>query len=205
MFITFEGSEGCGKTTQIAHLSDFLRARGYRLLTTREPGGTEIGDQVRQVLLSTKNEAMCARTEVLLFQASRAQLVEQVIVPHLAGGGIVLSDRYADSTLAYQGFGRCGDLPALRSVIEFATSGLKPDLTLLLDLDVAEGLRRRAEDGRLNRLDALDLPFYERVRQGFLALAQEEPQRWVVIDARRPVGAVQASIQQIVLSRLSGG
>ncbi len=202
MFITFEGSEGCGKTTQIAALGQYLQAEGCQVLTTREPGGTPIGDQVRHILLNTHNLEMQARTEVLLFQASRAQLVDQVIRPHLAAGGIVLSDRYADSTLAYQGFGRGSDLPTLRSIIDFATGGLKPDLTLLLDIDVVEGLNRRSKGGSVNRLDTLDLEFYQRVRQGFLQMAAEEPQRWAIIDAGQAVDDVQQQIRRQVLARL---
>jgi dTMP kinase len=203
MFITFEGSEGSGKTIQLAQLAQYLRQLGYDILTVREPGGTPIGDQVRNVLLSNKNGEMHARTEILLFQASRAQLVEQVIRPHLDGGGIVLCDRYADSTLAYQGYGRGADLDELRSLIHFATGGLVPDLTLLLDVDVVVGLKRRSADGDINRLDALTVDFYQRVRRGFLALAVAETARWVVIDANQSHTQVALDIQRIVLSRLN--
>ena len=202
MFITFEGSEGSGKTTQLALLVEFLRQQGYELLTPREPGGTAIGEQVRAVLFDLKNAAMLAPTEVLLFQASRAQLVGEVIRPYLEQGGIVLCDRYADSTLAYQGYGRQLDLEQLRALIDFATGGLKPGLTLLLDLDVETGLQRRAQDGNRNRLDILDQEFYHRVRQGYLELAQREAQRWVVIDASLPMDEVQAHIRRVVLERL---
>ena len=202
MFITFEGSEGCGKSTQLARLANDLRRLGYAVLTTREPGGTPIGDQVRNILLSHRNLDMHARSEILLFQASRAQLVEQVIRPHLASGGIVLSDRYADSTLAYQGYGRQNDLNELRTLIGFATGGLVPDLTLLLDVDVAVGLQRRTSGGQVNRLDALTIDFYQRVRQGFLSLAAAEPQRWVVVDANQSPKKVALAIQQVVLARL---
>jgi dTMP kinase len=203
MFITFEGSEGSGKTYQIPLLADFLTQAGYPVLATREPGGTSIGDQVREILSAFKNAAMLPRTEILLFQASRAQLVDEVIRPHLAGGGVVLCDRYADSTLAYQGYGYQLELGLLRQVIDFATGGLKPDLTLLLDIDVEEGLRRRTKSGSLNRLDALDLTFYQRVRQGYFELVQAEPRRWVVIDAGRPPEQVQADIRRVVLERLA--
>jgi dTMP kinase len=147
---------------------------------------------------------MHARTEILLFQASRAQLVEQVIRPHLNAGGIVLCDRYADSTLAYQGYGRGADLDELRSLIRFATGGLVPDLTLLLDVDVVQGLKRRSADGDINRLDALTVDFYQRVRRGFLALAAAEPLRWVVIDANQSQVQVAQDIHKTVLSRLNG-
>jgi dTMP kinase len=202
MFITFEGSEGCGKTTQITLLAEFLRQQGYRVLTTREPGGTPIGEQIRSVLVNMKNQDMNARSEILLFQASRAQLVEQVIRPHIAQGGIVLSDRYADSTLAYQGYGRGVDLTQLRALIAFATGGLQPDLTLLLDMDVQEGLSRRAKGGQVNRLDALDIAFYQRVSEGFRALASLEPARWAMVDASRSSEEVHLDIRHIVMRRM---
>jgi dTMP kinase len=202
VFITFEGSEGCGKSSQVFVLSSFLQLQGYDILTTREPGGTPIGEQIRSVISSLKNTEMQQRTEILLFQASRAQLVEQVIRPHLKEGGVVLSDRYADSTLAYQGFGYQRDLVPLRALIQFATGGLKPDLTLLLDVDVEVGLKRRAHGGEWNRLDALQLDFYQRVRQGYFQLADEEPERWVIIDAMQPFEQVQQAIRQVILRRL---
>jgi dTMP kinase len=204
MFITFEGSEGCGKTTQITLLADHLRQQGYEVLTTREPGGTPIGEQIRGVLMSMKNQDMHARSEILLFQASRAQLVERVIRPHLEKGGIVLSDRYADSTIAYQGYGRGVDLAKLRVLIDFATGGLQPNLTLLLDIDVQEGLQRRNKEGQINRLDALEIDFYRRVSLGFRTLADQAPERWVSIDADRPPAVVQADILQVVSDRLRG-
>ena len=202
MFITFEGPEGCGKTSRIAELTKVLCDQGYDVLATREPGGTPIGDQIRDILLDLTNTAMQPRTEILLFQASRSQLVDQVIRPHLARGGVVLSDRYADSTLAYQGYGYQQDLDVLRSIVGFATGGLAPDLTLLLDLDVEVGLRRRAGDGGWNRLDDYDLAYYERVRRGYLEMAGAEPARWQVIDAAQPPEVVQAAVRTIVMERL---
>lgn len=202
MFITFEGIEGSGKTTQIPRLVEFLEQAGYIVVTTREPGGTAIGDQIRDILLDLNNTDMQIRTEVLLFQASRAQLVEQVIRPSLAKGFQVISDRYADSTLAYQGYGYQLNLAQLQEIVHFATGGLKPDLTLLLDVDVEEGLRRRFGSGGKNRLDAYDPDFYHRVRQGYHLLAQAEPQRWVVIDARRSPDQVQGDIRRVVHQRL---
>jgi len=204
MFITFEGSEGSGKSSQIVLLCDFLQQQGYDVLLTREPGGTQIGEQIRQILSNLDNTAMHPRTETLLFQASRAQLVEQVIQPHLQKGGVVLCDRYADSTLAYQGYGYQRDLDQIRLIVHYATGGLTPSLTLFLDLEVEEGLQRRARGGELNRLDTYQLDFYRRVRQGYLELASLEPQRWVVIDASRSRGQVQAEIREIVLARLQG-
>lgn len=205
MFITLEGPEGCGKTSQIALLGDFLRQQGHSVVLLREPGGTPIGDQVRAVLLAMKNQEMCTRTEILLFQASRAQLVEQVIRPCLARGDIVLCDRYADSTLAYQGYGYQKFSPAeLGRLVAFATGGLKPDLTLLLDVDVETGLQRRMQGGGVNRLDALDLDFHRRVRQGYLEMAQAEPQRWQIVDAGRPLESVQQALRHIIVQKLQG-
>jgi dTMP kinase len=205
LFITFEGPEGSGKTSQMAVLAAYLCQQGYPVLATREPGGTPIGDQVRDILSDMDNKAMQPRTELLLFQASRAQLVEQVILPHLREGGIVLCDRYGDSTLAYQGYGHQQfDLDQVRALIAFATGGLKPDLTLLLDVDVEVGLRRRARDGEWNRLDDYELAFHKRVRQGYLQMAKTEPQRWVIVDAAKPPDQVQAAIRRIVNAHLEG-
>ena len=203
MFITLEGSDGCGKTTQVALLADFLRQAGYDVLLTREPGGTPISEQIRAVLMDLKNTAMQPRTEILLLQASRAQLVEEVLRPYLRRGGVVLSDRYADSTLAYQGYGYQLDLVRLRTLIEFATGGLKPDLTLLLDVDVDVGLQRRASGGEWNRLDAYQVDFYHRVRAGYQEMSRLEPERWVVVDAGQSIEQVQQAIRQVVLERLA--
>jgi len=204
LFITLEGPEGSGKTSQLPPLADYLRQQGYLVLTTREPGGTPIGEQIRLIIHKLENNAMEKRTEILLFQASRAQLVAQVIRPHLEIGGVVLCDRYADSTLAYQGYGQQTDLNQLRTLIDFATGGLKPDLTLLLDVDVEVGLKRRMsmKGGEWNRLDAMEVAFHRRVRQGYLDLAAAEPQRWVIIDASQTHERVQQDLRQVVLSRL---
>lgn len=202
MFITLEGPEGGGKTLQAARLGTFLRQQGYPVLLTREPGGTPIGDQVRAILSNLDNTAMHPRTEILLFQASRAQLVEEVIRPHLESCGVVLCDRYGDSTLAYQGYGHGVDLNKLRPLVDFATAGLKPDLTFLLDIDVQEGLERKVRCGEWNRLDAYEVAFHQRVRAGFLELARVEPDRWVHIDAAQPVDRVEATIREITLLRL---
>ncbi len=202
MFITLEGSEGSGKTSQLPALEEFLRHQGVPLYVTREPGGTPIGSQVREILMGMENKAMHARTEILLFCASRAQLVEEVIRPRLAAGQVVLCDRYADSTLAYQGYGRGVDLDWLRRLLDFATGGLKPDLTLLLDVDVEEGLRRKRSSREWNRLDAEEVAFYQKVRQGYLAMAAAEPQRWVVIDAGLSKPQVQQTMRQTILERL---
>lgn len=202
MFITLEGPDGSGKSSQVPLLTEYLRDQGYSVLATREPGGTSIGDQVRAVLSNLENTEMHPRTEILLFQSSRAQLVEQVIRPRLAAGDIVLCDRYADSTLAYQGYGHRMDLDQLAEIVGFATGGLKPDLTLLLDIDAQEGLRRRERGGDWNRLDAYALEFHCRVRAGYLALVAAEPERWVVIDAAQSPQKVQAEVRRVVCERL---
>ena len=202
MFISFEGPEGSGKTSQLPETERFLTNAGYSVYSTREPGGTSIGDQIRQVLLTNQNTEMHPRSEILLFQASRAQLVEQEIQPRLAHGEIVLCDRYADSTIAYQGYGHRLDLVQLRNIINFATGGLNPDLTLLFDLDVAIGLGRRQKDGDVNRLDALELAFHERVRAGYHKLASAEPERWVIVDANQPPELVQAAVREILRERI---
>jgi dTMP kinase len=202
MFITLEGPDGSGKTTQVAPLAEFLIQQGYQVIISREPGGTPIGDQIRQILSDLKNTGMHPRSETLLFLAARAQLVEQVIKPHLDEGFIVLCDRYADSTMAYQGYGHQNDLQQIRSLLNFATAGLKPDLTLLLDIGAEIGLRRKAQGDEWNRLDAYSLDFHQRVRRGYILLAEAEPERWVIIDADQPEDKVQDSIRRVVEERL---
>ncbi len=204
MFITFEGPEGSGKTTQIRLLAAYLRACGHDVVTAREPGGTPIGDQIRACLHDTANTAMSPTAEVLLYSASRAQLVAEVIRPALAAGRVVLCDRYADSTMAYQGYGRGLDRSMLATLTAIATGGLSPDLTLLLDMDVARGLTRRRDEGEeMNRLDLEAVEFHNRVRAGYLALAAAEPARWQRIDADAPVADVQLAIRQVVEERLN--
>ncbi len=203
MFITLEGPDGSGKTLQINPLADFLRQQGYPVFTAREPGGTAIGDQVRTILMNLNNTSMHPRTETLLFCAARAQLVEEVLKPHLAQGEVVLLDRYADSTIAYQGYGHQNDLDLIRRVLLFTTSGLTPDLSLLLDIDSEVGLRRRQKGGgEWNRLDAYQLELHKRVRQGYLQMAQAEPARWRVIDASQPTKVVQSVLQKTILDYL---
>jgi dTMP kinase len=209
-FITLEGSEGSGKSTQFRLLQEYLVERGVRVLATREPGGTPIGEQVRAVLHDVANSAMQPRTEVLLYSAARAQLVSEVIRPALAAGMVVLCDRYLESTLAYQGYGRGLDLNALTTLNHFATEGLRSDLVIYLDLPVEVGLRRKHLDhargqGELTRMDRQALEFYERVRAGYLAMAAEEPERWCVLDAEQPIEALQVKIRQRVEALLSGG
>lgn len=205
MFITLEGPEGSGKSSHIPPLAEVLRQRGYDVVITREPGGTPIGDEIRSVLLSLKNTEMHPTTEILLFQAGRAQHVHQLILPALAQGKIVICDRYADSTLAYQGYGHQTNLEQLTQMVNFATGGLQPDLTLLLDVDISTGLSRRSSDseGGWNRLDAKEKAFHQRVRDGYHKMVSQQPERWVVVDAGQPLEKVQADIQTVVLARLS--
>lgn len=204
MFITFEGPEGSGKTSQIRVLAEFLRKRGYAVVTTREPGGTVIGDQIRGVLMNLENTALHPRAEILLFLAARAQHVEELIRPAAASGQVVLCDRYTDSTLAYQGYGHGYDLEVLRGLLDFSTGGLWPDLTLLLDVDPSVGLTRKKNSAEWTRMDALTLGFHQRVRAGFLELAGAEPCRWTKLDAARPFDQVQAAIRALILARLPG-
>lgn len=202
MFITLEGPEGSGKTSQIPDLVEFLRKKGYTVFPTREPGGTSIGEQVRDVLHDLKNDEMHPRTETLLYQAARAQFVEQIIKPQLAAGSIVISDRYADSTLAYQGYGHQQDLDQIRALVQYATNGLVPDLTILLDLDVEVGLGRKENGSEWNRLDAYDVHFHKRVRDGYHQLILKNPERWAVVDAELQPGEVQNQMRKIVLDHL---
>ena len=204
MFITLEGPDGSGKTSQIKPLAAYLQEKGYQVTTTCEPGGTPISDQVRDVLKNLTNKSMHPRTEILLFCAARAQLVEQVIRPHLAEGKIVISDRYADSTLAYQGYGHGYDLDFLKKLLDFATGGLWPDLTLYLDIDVEEGLnRRRVSGGEWNRLDDYALSFHRRVRTGYLEMAQQNPDRWHTLDASQSPDKVQEILRKMIMERLT--
>jgi dTMP kinase len=203
LFITFEGPEGSGKTTQIKQLTEHLRGRGCDVLTVREPGGTSISEQIRAVLHSLSNREMQPRTEILLYCAARAQLVGQVIRPHLQSGGVVLCDRYADSTLAYQGYGRSLDLQTLRMILDFATGGLWPDLTFYLDIDVEAGLKRKKTGGdEWNRMDDLDIEFYRRVRRGYLEMVAQDPARWVMVDAARDAEMIAREIRERVEKRL---
>lgn len=203
LFITFEGPEGSGKSTQVKRLVDRLQTLGCQVLAVREPGGTPISEQIRSVLHSLDNRAMQPRAEILLYCAARAQLVGQVIRPHLENGGVVVCDRYADSTLAYQGYGRGLDLATLRLILDFATGGLKPDLTFCLDIDVEAGLRRKRAGGdEWNRMDDQSVDFYRRVRAGYLEMMAQEPERWIAVEAERDAAAVEADIREAVSQRL---
>ena len=203
MFITLEGPEGSGKTSHIPYLVEYFRERGHVIFPTREPGGTSIGEQIREVLHSLKNTEMHARTETLLYQAARAQFVEQVIRPRLALGEIVLSDRYYDSTIAYQGYGHQQDLEQVRALIKYATGGLVPVLTILLDVDVEIGLKRKQKADEWNRLDAYTVDFHRRVRAGYLEMVKQEPARWRVVDASRDWQSVQDELRGVIESKIS--
>ncbi|MXY95869.1 MAG: dTMP kinase [Caldilineaceae bacterium SB0670_bin_27] len=202
MFITFEGSDGSGKSTQIHLLEDYLRKSGQNVQVTREPGGTDIGERIRQVLLDMEHEKMHARTETLLFNAARAQLIEQEIRPALSEGKVVLCDRFADSTVAYQGYGREQDIEELRRLISFATGGLSPDLTFYLDLPPEEGIRRKLADYQ-NRLDVQGLAFYRRVEAGYHEMIAAEPGRWVIINAARSLEQVHQEVVSAVQDKLT--
>jgi len=205
LFISFEGVEGCGKSTQVRLLGDWLRGEGYRVLATREPGGTRIGDKIRRILLEPAYTEMDARTEILLFSAARAQIVNQALRPHLAAGGIVLCDRFADSTLAYQGYGHRLNLDTLRMITEFATGGLWPDITFYLHLSVEEGLRRKAGGNRAewNRMERKQLEYHQRVAAGYLELAQAEPARWVILDAQQDIEAIQSMVREKIREKFN--
>ena len=203
MFITLEGPEGGGKTSHMDALARYLEQQGFQVRATCEPGGTHISDQVRDILKSTRNKDMLPRTEILLFCAARAQLVEEVIKPALAAGMLVISDRYADSTLAYQGYGHGMHLGVLRQLLDFATGGRWPDLTLLLDIETELGLRRKlAQVDDWNRFEEYHLDFHRRVRVGYHELARQEPQRWRIIDASRSWEAVQDDLRRSVMDFL---
>jgi dTMP kinase len=205
LFITFEGPEGGGKTTQVRRLAAYLREQGHDVLATREPGGTPIGDRVRAILLDPLHTEMQPQAEFLLFSAARAQHVAQVIRPHLLQGGVVLCDRYADASLAYQGYGYQFDLDALRAISRFATGGLIPDLTFCLDVPVDVGLRRKVKGAgdAWNRMEQKEVDFHERVRAGYLTMAAHEPARWAVIDATRTADEIHATLRDLLAERLS--
>ena len=204
-FITFEGVEGCGQTTQSALRQGRLRAAGMEVLVTREPGGTVIAEAIRAILLDPQHESMGETAELLLYGAARAQHVHERIRPALERGAVVLCDRFADSTTAYQGAGRGLDRRTLATIHDIATNGLAPGLTILLDLEPEVGLARARSRGRADRLEREALAFHERVRAGYLAIAAEAPERVVVFDATRNIEALAAEIGETVMARLAVG
>jgi dTMP kinase len=211
LFITFEGAEGCGKSTQVKLLAERLRAAGHRVHTLREPGGTPIGEEIRHTLKhSDQNQAMTAEAELLLMNASRAQLVREVIRPALAAGEIVVCDRFYDSSLAYQGYGRQLDLGAVKTIIDFAVGATKPNLTLLLTVPnelSAERMRRRqaGQPAVRDRIEEADQAFFGRVAAGFTALAAGEPDRFQTIDGSPAPELVSATIWRLIEPKLSPG
>jgi len=204
VFITFEGIEGSGKSTQIVLLANYLAAHGRAVTLTREPGGTEIGDQVRKILLDPANKALDPKAELLLYAAARAQHLAELVLPDLRAGKVVLCDRFADATIAYQGYGRGLDRELIRSLDGIVTGGLRPDLTVLLDIEPAAGLARargrnssRGLEGEA-RFENEALAFHERVRKGYLALAAQEPVRFRRVDASQTPDEIQNSIRKII-------
>ena len=202
LFITFEGGEGCGKTVQSRALYRRLQRLAIPVLLTREPGGTPLGKKLSHWLKWTDALDISPLTELLLFNASRAQLVAKVIRPSLENGLVVICDRYADSTTVYQGYGRGLDMAIVEATNRAATQGLKPDLTVLLDMPVEEGLARKSKE-RKDRFEQEDIAFHQRLREGYLKLAAEEPQRWLVVDARQSKTEVREIVWQKVASLLS--
>lgn len=196
IFITLEGIEGCGKSTQVEVLRRHLTERGHEVLVTREPGGSAIGEKVRDILLDAGNRGMAALTELLLYEASRAQHVEEVIRPALEAGDIVISDRFYDASTAYQGYARGLGADKVSKLNLVATGGLKPDLTIVLDLPASEGLRRLIKD--LDRIESEAIDFHERVRNGYIEIARSEPERVKVVDSSGSLKATSAQVISIV-------
>jgi dTMP kinase len=208
-FITFEGVEGCGKTTQLRLLQECLTARGYAVTATREPGGTPIGDGIRRLVLSPGASAIDGKTELMLYEASRAQHMFEVIGPALAKGNIVLCDRFGDATLAYQGYAQGLPLDFIEALNRFTTGNRNPDFTILLDCPVELGLERTREraartgqDVTEDRFEKKDLDFHRRVRQGYLAIARDNSSRFVTVDGSGERDAIQATIRTAVLEKL---
>lgn len=200
LFITFEGPDGAGKTTQIKMLEEYLLAKGKKVKLTREPGGTKISEGIRGLLLDANNKGMVDRTELLLYAASRAQHVDELIAPAVEEGQVVICDRFYDSTLAYQGYGRGIDISLIEQLNLIATKGINPDLTILLDIDVNKGLSRvQSQRGSaLDRLEGEKIEFHEKVRAGFLILARENPQRIKVISADRSADEIFLDIINLI-------
>jgi len=198
-FITFEGGEGCGKTTQIERVVTRLRADGRTVLVLREPGGTSVGEQIRHVLQhSQQSIGMVPESELLLFCASRAQLVREIIQPALAESKIVIADRFFDSTTVYQGVGRKLNPAAVQFINEFAIGDCRPDLTLVIDLDPRVGLERARGRELFDRMENQSLDFYDRVRQGYLALARQEPARIKILDGSQSLAAIEQQIWELL-------
>jgi dTMP kinase len=195
-FITFEGSEGCGKSTQSRLLYEYLKAKGKRVIYLREPGATKISEKIRNILLDAKNQAIIPECEMLLYMAARAQIVGEVISPALKSGKIVICDRFLDSTLAYQGYGLGMDIDLIKKVGSFTTRGITPDLTLFLDLAVKRGLKHR--QANLDRIEKRSVVYHLRVRRGYLKLAKQEPRRIKAVKVEEDKYKTQAAIRKLV-------
>lgn len=195
LFITLEGIEGAGKSTHLAFLKELIEAAGVSLVVTREPGGTEPGEKIRELLLHSADNSMCADTELLLMFAARAEHLHKVVKPALAQGRWVLSDRFTDATYAYQGGGRGLPAARIRALEDWVQQGLRPDLTLLLDIPVEQGLRRAGKRGAPDRFEREHGEFFERVRAAYLSAAAHEPDRFRVIDTARDIPLVQAELR----------
>lgn len=195
-FLTIEGTEGVGKSTNLAFVSDWLRARGIEVIVTREPGGTPLAEEIRSLLLSKREEQVDETAELLLVFAARAQHLAQVIEPALVRGSWVLSDRFADATYAYQGGGRGLSVQTIAQLEELVQGGLQPDLTLILDIDVEQGLNRARQRGELDRFESETLVFFERVRTAYRQRAEQAPERYVVINAGQELSAVQRDLEE---------
>lgn len=207
LFITLEGPEGAGKSTNREYLAEHLRAQGLDVLLTREPGGTPLAERIRELLLAPSDETMDADTELLLVFAARAQHLAQVIRPALARGAIVLCDRFTDATYAYQGGGRGLSVERIATLEQFVQGGLRPDLTLVFDLPVEVGLSRAAARGRLDRFEQEGQAFFQAVRQAYLARAAADPERYRLVDAAQPLAQVQRALDVLlpqILERCRG-
>lgn len=201
-FISLEGGEGSGKTTQAAFLINYLNEEGFQTIAAREPGGTEISEQIRNIILNPENAKMNPRTETLLFQAARAQIVEEVYRPSLERGYILIADRFFDSTIAYQGFAHGQNIDEIKKLINYATGDLTPDLTVFFDVDPKLGLSRRRGHGDVNRLDSMDIKFHEEVHNGYLEMVLEDPRRWKVVDANKSIDDVWKEFRKVVEDEL---
>ncbi len=202
LFITFEGIEGCGKSTQSKLLYDYLRRRGYDCVYTREPGGTQLGEKIRETLLHSKNIEISNLAEVFLFEAARAQIVREIIAPALNKNQIVICDRFYDATTAYQGFAGGIPLDVIKSLNMAATGGLKPDLTMLLDIDTPTGLKKAKKKGR-DRMEAKAIAYHKKVRAGYLKLAEKEPGRIKIVKVEADLNKTQEKIRDLVSCRLT--
>ena len=201
MFITFEGQEGAGKSTQIKLLYEYFLKKGANIILTREPGGTEIAEKIREILKDAANDNLSGRTEALLYLAARAQLVDEVIRPHLQNGYVVLSDRFSDSTIAYQGFGNGRVMEDLVFINDFAVSGLTPDITVYLRIDTEVGLARKLTQGALDRIEQKDLSYHKAVKVGYEYLLHKYPERIIAIDGELPKEEIHEIIIKHIESR----